>query len=72
MAALRTSAATTVAMCRLRELSCGIVSMCLLITIQFSAANDVVKPSPEADFDVLFVCRTIVWLLERRRTCTSL
>ena len=48
MAALRTSAATTVAMCRLRELSCDVVSACLLIAIQFSAANDVVKPSREA------------------------
>jgi hypothetical protein len=57
---VRISAATTVATCRLRGLSYGIVSVCLLIAVHSSAANDVVKPSREAGFDVLFVCRTIV------------
>jgi len=72
MTALRISAATNVAMCRLRELSCDIVSVCLLIAVHFSTANDVVKLPREAGFDVLFVCRTIVWSPERRQTCTSL
>ena len=72
MAAVRTSAATAVATCRMREFSYGLVSVGLFIAVYSSAANGVVKRSHEAGFDVLFVCHTIVWSQERRRTCTSL
>jgi len=72
MTAVSIHTAIAVAMRRLRGLSFGAVSICLIIIVYSSATTGVVKPSREAGFDLLFVCRTIVWSQERRRTCTSL